>query len=180
MKKHKRKIKQPAEKKPKPVFQIREDGKCDTGAPAKYRIEYDEKAYKLCLLGAVDKEIADFFDVDERTINDWKIAYPSFLQSMKNGKINADANVAESLYKRACGYEHDEDKIFQYEGEAIVVPTKKHYAPDTAAAFIWLKNRTGKLQNSWKDRSEIIQKTETDLSDLTDEELDEEIKKLET
>lgn len=180
MKKHKRKIKQPVERKPNPVFAIREDGKCDTGAPTQYKIEYDEQVYKLSLLGAIDKEIADFFDVTEQTINNWKKAHSSFFESMKKGKTIADANVAESLYRRACGYDHDEDKIFQYEGEAIVVPTKKHYAPDTAAAFIWLKNRTAKLQNSWKDRSEIIQKTETDLSDWTDEELDEEIKKLES
>lgn len=177
MKKSKRKVSQ--KNKAKPVFQIREDGKCDTGAPTLYKPEYDTQVFKLCLLGATDKEIADIFEVSEDTINEWKKVHPTFSESMKKGKTIADANVAESLYKRACGYEHDEDKIFQYEGEAIVVPTKKHYAPDTAAAFIWLKNRTGKLQNSWKDRSEIIQKTETDLSDLSDEELDEEIKKLE-
>jgi hypothetical protein len=32
----------------------------------------------------------------------------------------------------------------------------------------------------WKDQTEIVQKTEEDLSDLTDDELDEQIQKLET
>jgi hypothetical protein len=32
----------------------------------------------------------------------------------------------------------------------------------------------------WKDQTEIVQKTEADLSDLTDDELDEQIQKLET
>ena len=41
------------------------------GRPTKYEEEYNEQAYKLCLLGATDKEIGDFFNVDERTINNW-------------------------------------------------------------------------------------------------------------
>jgi hypothetical protein len=31
---------------------------------------------------------------------------------------------------------------------------KKYYPPDTAAAFIWLKNRRG-----WKDKQELDHKT---------------------
>lgn len=34
------------------------------GRPTKYKKEYDDQAFKLCLLGATDKEIADFFEVN--------------------------------------------------------------------------------------------------------------------
>ena len=118
--------------------------------PSKYKEEYTEQAYKLCLLGATDKDLADFFGTSEQTINSWKKNQPEFLESIKKGKKIADANVAESLYKRACGYSHPEDKIFNDNGEPLIVPTVKHYPPDTGAAFIWLKNRAG-----WRDKQDV-------------------------
>ncbi len=36
--------------------------------------------------------------------------------------------------------------------DGIVVPYTEHYPPDTAAAFIWLKNRQ---KQTWRDRHEI-------------------------
>lgn len=119
------------------------------GRPPEYREEYAEQARKLCLLGATDKELADFFNVSERTINNWKTEIPEFLQSIQSGKVLADAEVAEKLFQRAKGYSHEEDKFFQYEGQVIIQPTTKHYPPDTAAAFIWLKNRQS---GKWRDK----------------------------
>lgn len=119
------------------------------GRPSKFKPEYEEQAYKLCLLGATDEEMADFFGVTEKTINNWK-RRKRFLQSIKRGKIKADANVAESLYKRACGYEHPDVHISNYQGFITVTDITKHYPPDTAACFIWLKNRAG-----WKDKTDI-------------------------
>jgi len=121
------------------------------GRPSKYKKEYAEQAYKLCLLGATDKELADFFGVTESTLNLWKKEHPEFSESLKNGKEVADANVADRLYKRAMGYEHPEDKIFQYEGEPVIVPTIKHYPPDTTAAIFWLKNRQ---RGKWRDKQD--------------------------
>ena len=122
------------------------------GAPTKYKIAFNKQVEKLCLLGATDAELADFFEVSESTINNWKIEHPRFLESIKKGKNLADATVAESLYKRANGYEHKEDKIFNDNGVALVVPTIKRYAPDTTAAIFWLKNRQPKM---WRDRQEV-------------------------
>jgi hypothetical protein len=121
------------------------------GAPSDYKVDFNEQARKLCLLGATDAELAGFFGVDERTINRWKIVHPEFCQAIKKGKEVADAEVADSLYQRAKGYSHPEDQIFQFQGEPVIVPTTKHYPPDTAAAFIWLKNRRGK---DWREKVE--------------------------
>ncbi len=133
-----------------------------------YRDEYDEQVYKLCLLSATDAQIGDFFGVTETTVNNWKIAHPSFFESIKKGKIQADANIAESLYNRALGYEHDEDRIFcNANGEVTTVKTKKHYPPDTAAAFIWLKNRAG-----WKDKQEVDHSGRLQIVSLTKDEED--------
>jgi len=125
------------------------------GRPTKYDKAMDEQVFRLCLLGAKDTEIAAFFGVNETTLNRWKKAHPSFCLSIKAGKEDADAKVAESLYNRALGYSHHEDKIFydSKTGEVTTVETTKHYPPDTAAAFIWLKNRRG---YEWRDRKEHV------------------------
>ena len=97
-------------------------------------------------------KLADFFNVTEQTINNWKLAREGFFESLKKGKLLADAKVASALYHRALGYEHEEDKIFQFEGEPVIVPTIKHYPPDTTAAIFWLKNRR---PSAWRDRQDI-------------------------
>jgi len=111
------------------------------GQPTKYKEEYNEQVTKLCKLGATDKEIADFFNVCEATINNWKKAEPQFLESIKKGKIEADMNVANSLYKKATGYEEEAVKIFQFQGEPVKVEYIEKHQPDTAAIMAWLNNR---------------------------------------
>jgi len=102
------------------------------------------------LLGATDKFLGDFFGVTERTIDNWKIKHASFFQALKNGKTVADAEVAHALYHRAIGYSHPDVHITNYLGDITITPLTKYYPPDTAAGFIWLKNRQG-----WRDRSEV-------------------------
>lgn len=114
------------------------------GRPTLFREKYIEQAYKLTLLGATDAEMADFFGVVESTINLWKLEIPEFSESIKKGKIKADAEVAESLYHRAKGCSHPEDKVFLHEGKPVIVPGVKYYPPDTGAAMAWLKNRRPK------------------------------------
>lgn len=111
------------------------------GRPTDYRPEYGEQARKLCLLGATDVELADFFGVVEATINNWKIAFPEFLVSINKGKQIADAEVASRLYHRALGYEHDDMDIRAVDGAIVQTPIRKYYPPDTRAGEFWLKNR---------------------------------------
>lgn len=126
------------------------------GRPSNFRKEYSEQAYKLCLLGYDDSELAFFFDVSEQTINAWKKAHPEFLESLKSGKAIADANVGQRLYERAMGYEHDSEEIKTVTipgggSEIERVPVRKVYPPDTTAAIFWLKNRQPK---KWRDKIE--------------------------
>jgi transposase-like protein len=123
------------------------------GRPSKFKDEYIIQVYKLCLLGATDKELADFFDIDEATLNRWKTQHPEFCKSLKRGKMQADATVAEKLYHRATGYEHPEVITATFQGEITdTMEVTKHYAPDTTAAIFWLKNRQPQL---WRDKQEI-------------------------
>lgn len=131
------------------------------GRPLLFKPEYVGQVYKLCLLGATDVELAEFFNVSEVTLNSWKHQYPAFFKSMKLGKSFADAEMANKLYHRGIGYSHPEEKLFCYEGEVIRAETTKHYPPDTAAAFIWLKNRRPDL---WRDRQEFTGPNGTPLT----------------
>lgn len=127
--------------------------KNEVGRPSKYKKEYNDQVYKLCLLGATDADIGDFFDVAESTINLWKIEHSEFSESIKRGKQLADANVASKLYHRAIGYEHKEIITASYQGEITdTMEVTKHYAPDTTAAIFWLKNRK---PASWRDKQEV-------------------------
>lgn len=130
------------------------------GRPTRYKSEYVEQARKLCLLGAIDKEIADFFGVSVATLNTWKTAHPEFLESLKAGKQIADANVAQSLYNRALGYTTKETKIASFEGRITdTLDVDKHYPPDPTSAIFWLKNRQPAL---WRDKpAEEVEQEQT-------------------
>lgn len=121
------------------------------GRPTLYKPEYAEQVRKYCLLGATDKELAEFFDVHLDTIFEWVSVYPEFSESRKKGKEQADANVADRLYQRAMGYEHDEVDIKVVAGDIVKTPIRKIYAPDPTAAIFWLKNRQSA---KWRDKTQ--------------------------
>lgn len=123
------------------------------GRPTKFKEEYCDQAYKLCLLGFTDIQLSKFFEVNESTIHQWKLDYPQFSESLKRGKDIADAEVAHSLFNRALGYSHPEVKVFNQNGEIIEHQVDKHYPPDATAIAYWLNNRQ-KL--NWKQRQENV------------------------
>lgn len=142
-----------------------------TGRPSKYKPEYDEQARKLCLLGSTDVELADFFEVNEDTIHEWKKVHTSFSESIKKGKAQADANVADRLYQRAMGFEHPDVHVSNYQGEVTLTPVTKVYAPDPTAAIFWLKNRQ---RNKWRDKVDTELSgglTVTNAQELSDDQL---------
>jgi len=139
------------------------------GRPTKYKPEYAEQAYKLCLLGATNEELADFFHVAVSTIHVWRDAYQEFSDAIQSAKDMADANVAESLYKRATGYVAPDVHVASYMGQSIVTPIEKHYPPDTAAAFIWLKNRQ---PEKWRDKKEVEHSGRLEIQEVTLDDLE--------
>jgi hypothetical protein len=126
------------------------------GRPTDYLPSFDDQAYRLCLLGATDADLAGFFDVTETTINNWKIAQPSFFESIKSGKLQADAHIALKLFNRAEGAEWIEEqaikiKVGQHEERVEIVQLRRAAPPDTTAAIFWLKNRQPRF---WRDKVE--------------------------
>lgn len=139
----------------------------EIGRPTEYKEEYNEQAYKLCLLGHTDAELGKFFGVSEQTINAWKHKYPEFLESLKKGKEIADGNVIASLYQRAVGYQAPDLDIKMYEGQIIETPYTKHYPPDATSAIFWLKNRQPR---KWRDKQDI--EHSGSINTMSDDDLD--------
>jgi hypothetical protein len=119
--------------------------------PTKYKAEYAGQAAKLCLLGATDAQLADFFEVSVSTINLWKVQHPEFSEAIKVPKDMADERVEQSLFRRAMGYEHDEIDIRVVDKEVIQTPIRKYYPPDSTAMIFWLKNRKAA---EWREKVE--------------------------
>lgn len=125
--------------------------------PTDYKPEYATQAAKLAILGATDSELADFFEVEPRTIYRWKNAHEEFCQALKVGKDIADDRVERSLYHNANGYDYTEQqaikvKISRDEEEIQIVEVRRHRPADTTACIFWLKNRR---KEEWRDKQEV-------------------------
>ena len=111
------------------------------GRPTSYKQEYCEQARQLCLLKATNDKLAEFFCVAKSSIGLWLKKHKEFSDAVKAGREVADMKVVQALADRACGCSVPEDKVLVVKGKVKIVKGRKHYPPDTAAAFIWLKNR---------------------------------------
>lgn len=140
------------------------------GRPSAYKAEFANIAYRHCLLGATDKDLAAAFNVSESTLNLWKQKFPKFSESLKAGKADADSEIAESLYKRAKGCSHKAVKIMQHDGEAFSHEYTEYYPPDTAACIFWLKNRRpDQFRNNPEVSVNIHNEVKADLSKPVEE-----------
>jgi transcriptional regulator with XRE-family HTH domain len=137
------------------------------GTPSKYRKEFSKLAFELALLGATDVQIAEELNVSKDTINEWKKSKKDFSDSLRRGKLQADAKVAAALYKRALGFKYNEvtyemigtnEELSAVSDKVIMVDiyrkkiVTKYVVPDTGAISMWLNNRQKEL---WRNRQEI-------------------------
>jgi hypothetical protein len=120
------------------------------GRPTLYKPEYADLAHNYCLLGATNDELAGFFDVAPRTVDNWLSVHAEFATAVRNGRAAADASIARKLYRRAEGYDYTAEKVFMYRGEAKTVACKVHVPPDVQACIFWLRNRR---RQDWLERA---------------------------
>jgi hypothetical protein len=124
------------------------------GRDSDYDPSMNDMARKLALLGLTNEELAEFFGVAERTIYRWLAEIPAFCQAVMEGKTVADANVADSFYKRATGEHVQMEKVVKNRetGEHTVIKYMTYIPGDSGAALNWLKNRR---RQSWADRQDV-------------------------
>ncbi|WP_294822650.1 hypothetical protein [uncultured Flavobacterium sp.] len=139
----------------------------NTLARGQYKDEYAAQAYKLCLLGATDRELGAFFKVAARTIGRWKKAYADFGVAIARGKQSADMEVAESLYRATvdrivttrqaikCKEVYYDENGKRVEKERVeIVAVEKHIPACFRSQQFWLRNRNPKLWSLKPDEHE--------------------------
>lgn len=132
-----------------------EDPKDARGRVTAYKPEYADMARELCEAGAVDVELAAFFEVTERVIRYWRNVHPDFREASRVGKGIADDAIERSLYDRASGYRYIEKQAIKLRGKGGVerveiVDVEKFMPPDGPSMQYWLNNRRG---TDWKNAS---------------------------
>lgn len=145
------------------------------GKEVKWNEDRPREAYELALLGATDKEIAAVMDVNVDTIERWKQNHPEFLAKLKEGKLAADAKVAQALFKCATGYYYPEDHISVAKDGKVTVTTIQKFKPIEAwAAKQWLATRR---RGDWSETKHLevtttnININKIDISVFTKEEM---------
>jgi hypothetical protein len=112
---------------------------------------HPRQAMIMCENGAVDREIAEMFDISPSTFYQWRNKYPEFAAALAVGKEAADDRVERSLYNRAVGYSYDSEKLVtvsQGQNMGSVVERHQiveHVPPDVKAATRWLEARRPKV-----------------------------------
>jgi hypothetical protein len=111
----------------------------------------NDQARKLALLGLTNDELAEFFGVHVSTFQRWLADNSAFREAVNEGKVIADANVADSFYKRATGEHVQVEKIIKNRetGEHSVIKVMTFIPGESGAALNWLKNRRRK---DWQDK----------------------------
>lgn len=132
------------------------------GRPSKYREEFPSMAFKYCLLGADNKMLARLFGVVESTIDKWIAEIPEFSGAVKDGRVEADANVANSLYFKAKGYQEIKvSNVLDVNG--VIIGKKEEiimHQPDTMCMIYWLNNRQ---RQYWQAKNVEIEKQKIDI-----------------
>ena len=116
--------------------------------PTSFHPEFCEQAHNYCLLGATNDDLAEFFGVSPRTIDNWVAGHPDFEAAVKTGRIVADAKVARGLYARAVGYDRTVEREIVLRGELKPIASTVHYPPNVQACIFWLRNRRRRM---WRD-----------------------------
>lgn len=136
------------------------------GRPTKLNPEIIKKTKELTAKGKNQVKLREVLGVSESTIFNWKRFSPEFMIALREGQQEANEIVEASLFQKAIGYTHPEEKFFCFEGVPVKVDTVKHYAPDTEASKFWLKNRN---PERWKELQSVEATIESN-SDLTRQE----------
>lgn len=100
--------------------------------------------------GLTDEQIAAGMKIAASTLYDWKNRFPEISNALKKGKEVVDIQVENALFKRALGYDYQEERVeISTKGDKKVTQTIKHIPADVTAQIFWLKNRR---PDKWRDK----------------------------
>lgn len=127
--------------------------------------------------GLTDEQIAKNLSISKTTFYKYRDEHPELSELLKKSKEKVDFEVENALYKRALGYEYEEevyetvyDRFSEMYVEKLTKRVKKQVAPDTTAQIFWLKNRKPK---EWREKQEIESNVNGKISIIMDEKVEE-------
>jgi hypothetical protein len=132
--------------------------------------------------GLIDTEIAKLLGIGKSTFYEWQNKHPEFSDALKEGKQIADMEVEQELWGKCHGQMIIERKEKVLRDGTIVTVQEERFVPasDTAIIF-WLKNRKPEM---WREKQQIEHSGSMDISvsvsHLTDDELEKELKALQS
>lgn len=99
--------------------------------------------------GATDEEICTALGIAISTFYEYKKKHSELSEALRAGRQKVVLNIKAALYKRAIGFEYEEKKGVQKNGQLANVEIYKRYAlPDTTAAQLLLRN----YDKTWRDK----------------------------
>ena len=128
--------------------------------PPRFRPTMIDEIAEMTGDGMTIRQIAAFYNVDERTLYKWAQKYPAVKDALQLGRTWQAEKITESMFKRAVGYEYEETKKIIDTGigkdgksslkSTRVEKTIKHVAPDPTSAIFLLKNiMPGRFRDKW-------------------------------
>ena len=143
------------------------------GRPSKYNPEFAEIAKKLCAKCAfTDAQLADWFEVSVRTINEWKLKHPDFVEALKVGKAETDDLVERGTVAGITGYYVTEDEMDRF---GNIKRLRKWIPGNAHAGMKWLKARRPEQYRERKENKHVLSMDNAFLRFL--EQVDEEQKR---
>ena len=119
------------------------------GRTSKYKPEYAETAQKLCArLGFTDERLADWFEVDVRTIHEWRLRHDEFSQACRAGKAETDDLVERAAVQHITGYYVIVEELDKF---GVVHKLKKWIPGNAHAALKWLAARRPEVYREKRD-----------------------------
>jgi len=121
-------------------------------------LTYDEKLHPLLVKALVSRnmtnvEIIDEMGISDKTFYTWRNEHEEFSHAYDAGKEELINQVERSLYHKAIGYENKKAvKIFQFQGEEVIVPYTEIIHPDVVAQKFILSNRRPK---EWSEKQAL-------------------------
>lgn len=124
------------------------------GRPLSFKPLYVDQVVALARLGATRQDMALFFHVNDSTIDRWIKREKAFGGALREGRIESDLKIANTLYRKALGFEWVEEKAVKVKNadggwDVVVVPVRRVAQPDTTALIYWIKTRRPDL---WSEK----------------------------
>lgn len=124
------------------------------GGPSKYDpSQHPHAAQKLCAMGFTDAQLAEFFEVNEATINRWKVDHVEFMQALTVGKDETDALVERSVLKGITGYYVENEEI---NAKGDIKRIKKWMPGNPGVGMRWLSCRKPEVYREKRVDSHVL------------------------